>query len=292
MHRAPGTPSAGRNRRPGEPDRRALDAMANAASRAHRSNEPPVIDLGNEETGTRRLVARSTAGTAPRPGAAGSAMGSVPGPPIAPRAGRRADGTRRPVVGATKTSDWRTRWGLDARRTRALLTTVAAAVLVIVVAGIALGLALRSPARPATSRTGASRRPPASHHGNGTRTGTGAAKTPTPGKSTGTTGAAAPTTTTAPPATAPPAPTGAPRLSAVSPSSGGPGRTVVVSGTGLVSSNGEVVAYFGGSAAPTSCSTQTSCTVSVPGLGTGPSRVPLTIVTAKGRSNSLAFSYG
>jgi hypothetical protein len=89
----------------------------------------------------------------------------------------------------------------------------------------------------------------------------------------------------------PPASASAPRISSASPSSGAAGQIVVVDGSGLYSSTGQVVAYFGGASAPTSCSSQTSCTVTVPDLGTGPSTVPLTIVTTQGRSNALTFAY-
>lgn len=336
MHRAPGTSSAPRNVRGGEPSRRALDAMASAARRAQRADgKPPVIDQGNQETGVRRLVARSTrtsdtrrlvartttSGDAQR---AAAPMPTGPGhlPPV-PRVppvpadphgsawthagadpGVRAPGARPPSRWsewrAARWAEWsdrrgigRARWTRDSRPTRTLLSTGAVAILIVAVAGIGLALALRSPANPATSRTGAARRPSVSH-----RSATLPAKgSKTGGKAThgkeGTKGGPPPTTptTTSPTTSVTPAPTGAPRLSSASPSSGAAGQTVVVDGSGLFSSNGEVLAYFGGTDAPTSCSSQTSCTVTVPDLGAGPTTVPLTIVTSRGRSNALRFSY-
>ncbi|HVC15466.1 MAG TPA: IPT/TIG domain-containing protein [Acidimicrobiales bacterium] len=167
-------------------------------------------------------------------------------------------------------------------------------ILVIAGAGIALGLALRSPTRPATSRSGAAR-PTTSQRGtagqrskdNGTTRAPGGSSAPS--ITSPPTASSSPTTTPPPPPA--PAPTGAPRLTSAYPSGGHAGQTVVVDGSGLFSSNGHVVAYFGGAAAPTSCSSQTSCTVTVPDLGSGRAPVRLTIVTATGRSNPLTFSY-
>ena len=95
------------------------------------------------------------------------------------------------------------------------------------------------------------------------------------------------TTTTSPAAAA----ASGPRLSSINPSSGTAGQTVVISGTDLYSSNGEVVAYFGTTSAPTSCSSTTSCSATVPDLGSGSASTTVTIRTASGTSNGLAFSY-
>jgi hypothetical protein len=67
---------------------------------------------------------------------------------------------------------------------------------------------------------------------------------------------------------------------------------VVVSGVNLISADGQILARFNGAAAPTRCPTQTSCTVTVPSMGAGPSSVTLTVTTAAGTSNALTFSYG
>ncbi len=74
------------------------------------------------------------------------------------------------------------------------------------------------------------------------------------------------------------------------PASGGAGQTVRVTGSGLYSANGTITAYVGGAAAPTSCPSQTSCTVTVPNLG-GPRHTTLFIATPSGSSNGVAFDY-
>jgi hypothetical protein len=82
------------------------------------------------------------------------------------------------------------------------------------------------------------------------------------------------------------------QISSLSPSSGGPGQTVVIAGSGLMSSNGQIIATFDGQTAPTDCPQQSSCTVTVPTLNpppTGP--VTVIVTTAAGASNSLRFTY-
>ncbi len=102
---------------------------------------------------------------------------------------------------------------------------------------------------------------------------------------------------TAPAAAAAPAPAAAtpgagPELSSMTPGHGTAGQTVVVSGTNLISSDGQVLARFNGEAAGTSCSTPTSCTLTVPAIGGARSTVTVTVTTAAGTSNTLTFSYG
>jgi len=101
-------------------------------------------------------------------------------------------------------------------------------------------------------------------------------------------------TTTAPTTTAPRTPVAGsvPEITALTPSSGAVGQSVVISGTGLFSSDGHVQAFFGGKQAPTSCPSQSSCTVMVPVLS-GPARpVPFTVTTEMGTSNTMSFYYG
>jgi hypothetical protein len=293
MDRARTTAPAPRDGWPGEPDRRALAAMANASRRARRSadgvvppSEESVTD-GIDETGSRKLVARTTSAgrrqhvvrqsTASPPTASPSspmAPPPLPPPPMPPpvrRAGRRSLGRPR---GRT---DFASRWGLDDHRTRALLAAALGAVVVLAAVGIGLGVGLRSPANPASSRLGAAHRPSASHRGTAGGSGSNASATSPP--------------STAPAPAAAPATPGGPRIASVSPDAGAAGQTVVVDGSGLFSSDGQVDAYFNGSAAGTSCTSQTSCTVTVPDLGSGPATVNLTVVTASGRSNALRFSY-
>jgi hypothetical protein len=83
----------------------------------------------------------------------------------------------------------------------------------------------------------------------------------------------------------------APLLSSLSPSTGGSGQQVTVSGTDLLSADGEIVAHFGGQAAATSCPSQTMCLVTVPPLSGSPRSVPVSITTDAGTSRTLTFDY-
>jgi len=80
-------------------------------------------------------------------------------------------------------------------------------------------------------------------------------------------------------------------VSSVSPDAGAPGQTVAVTGNGFYSTNGQITAELGGQAAPVSCPSETSCTVTVPNLGSAPQQVTLMILTTGGASNSVAFTY-
>ena len=284
------------------------------------------VDPGNEETGERRLVARSTLGRRD-PSAPMSAA-----PPERPsRSGRGAGGSIVPDVDRAAPAAWMTRpLRRSSPRMRKMLVAAVVAAVVAAGAGIALGMTRRSPTRTAASRAAAGRHSSSSlHHDTAARTATsGSSKksphstggatvvapatttpatttqaTTTPATTTPVTTTPATTTpatttpvtttpaTTTPATTTPATTTGVPKLSSASPSSGAAGQTVVVDGSALYSSTGEVVAYFGSASAPTSCTSQTSCTITVPDLGTSPSTVPLTIVTSQGRSNALTFAY-
>ena len=269
------------------------------------------VDPGNEETGERRLVARSTLGRRD-PSAPMSAA-----PPERPsRSGRGAGGSIVPDVDRAAPAAWMTRpLRRSSPRMRKMLVAAVVAAVVAAGAGIALGMTRRSPTRTAASRAAAGRHSSSSpHHDTAARTATsGSSKksphstggatvvapaTTTPATTTPATTTPATTTpvtttpaTTTPATTTPATTTGVPKLSSASPSSGAAGQTVVVDGSALYSSTGEVVAYFGSASAPTSCTSQTSCTITVPDLGTSPSTVPLTIVTSQGRSNALTFAY-
>ena len=261
------------------------------------------VDRGNDDTGERRLVARATLGrrdpSATAPPARRSQSSRGTGGPMAPDVDRAAPAA------------WQTRRrSPSSPRMRKMLVAAVIVAAVVAGAGIALGMALRSPTKTAATGAGANRHSSSTpQHGTVPR----AAPSGSSGKSlhttAGATGVAPATTvpattvppttvppttvpaTTVPPTTVPTASAGVPKLSSASPSAGAAGQTVVISGSGLYSSTGQVVAYFGGSSAPTSCSSQTSCTVTVPDLGTSPSTVPLTIVTTQGRSNALTFAY-
>lgn len=119
---------------------------------------------------------------------------------------------------------------------------------------------------------------------------------PAPSSTTPATQAPAPPTTV--PTTAPPPPPlpqatspAAPQLTAISPAGGAPGQVVKVFGANLISSNGIVVASFNGQLTRTDCPVTTACDVTVPSLGPTPGTAIVTVTTAQGRSNGLAFSY-
>ncbi|MGH8979943.1 MAG: IPT/TIG domain-containing protein [Acidimicrobiales bacterium] len=80
-------------------------------------------------------------------------------------------------------------------------------------------------------------------------------------------------------------------LSTVAPDAGAAGQTVVATGHGLYSADGIITATVGGETAPTSCSSETSCTITVPDLGPTPKQVTVTITTAAGMSNAVTFRY-
>ncbi len=299
MDRGPRTRPEVRERRAGEPHSRALAAMASAASRARESSNASEWTDGDEETGSRRLIARSTTSAPPRNVTRTSPARSGGGP-----AGTRAPAHRPVADGTAGRDEWGTRWRLgrswlDDRRMRSVLVTVTIGVLVLAVVGLALGLALRTtPSKTTPSKTTGGRSG-AGGAGHTTGTGghtTGTASGTTPGVSDqhprSTSHATAPKKKTSTSTTTAPAPAGAaPHLLSVSPASGAAGETVVVHGSGLFSGNGQVLAYFNGRDAPTSCATQSSCSVTVPDLGALPSAMHLTVVTASGTSNALTFSY-
>jgi hypothetical protein len=66
----------------------------------------------------------------------------------------------------------------------------------------------------------------------------------------------------------------------------------MISGTNLVSADGQILARFNGAVAPTRCPARTSCSVTVPGNSSPASTVSVTVTTAAGTSNALTFSYG
>jgi hypothetical protein len=82
-----------------------------------------------------------------------------------------------------------------------------------------------------------------------------------------------------------------PVVTSLSPSKGGPGQAVTVSGAHFMSADGQIVAEFAGVAAATDCPVQTSCTVVVPTLPGAPRSVRLTITSEAGTSSGVAFTY-
>lgn len=81
-----------------------------------------------------------------------------------------------------------------------------------------------------------------------------------------------------------------PTISALSPNSGTAGTVVTITGSGLVSPDGQITAYFGSTAAPTTCASGSTCTTTVPSGSPGPETV--TVQTASGTSDGLTFTYG
>jgi uncharacterized membrane protein len=80
-------------------------------------------------------------------------------------------------------------------------------------------------------------------------------------------------------------------LTSLSPSGGAAGQTLVLSGANFLSSDGQIVARFGGQVTATSCPDQHTCSVTVPPWTGPPGSVPVTITTAAGTSNALNFAY-
>jgi hypothetical protein len=171
----------------------------------------------------------------------------------------------------------RSRPGDRRQRDRRLIVSigVVAVALVLVTAGLIGSLASHGTADPTSSAIGAPT----------------TVRPATPSTSTSTSPSTTPTPSTAAGAGAAPGP-GTPVLSSLAPATGVPGQSVVVSGANLLSSDGQIVARFGGQVAPTDCPAPSSCTVTVPSATGPPTAIPVTITTSSGTSNPLTFAYG
>jgi hypothetical protein len=105
----------------------------------------------------------------------------------------------------------------------------------------------------------------------------------------------APTTTTSTPSTiapAEPARSGSPVLSALEPDAGQPGDVITVTGSGLMSADGLIVAMFGQAQTRIVCPTQTTCRMTVPPQPPQSSgTVEVTVTTRSGSSNAMGFRY-
>jgi len=111
------------------------------------------------------------------------------------------------------------------------------------------------------------------------------------------------TTTTARRGTTVPVPTtstsvkagasGKPVLVSISPSAGGPGQVVTLTGKGFFSHNGLIVVTFGPAQAPVRCPTESVCRATVPArpARTPPGSVMVTLKTQTGVSNGVTFDY-
>lgn len=196
----------------------------------------------------------------------------------------------------SRSGGWGREWLRGWRAEPLLVGAVVGAVVVVVLGSVAAGLALSSGSQPGAHAAGLHR--PARPSG---ATGRHSHPAKSPAPSAGPATSLPPATSGSTPSQAPgspattatsgTAPAGGPQISSISPGSGAAGQSIVLSGTGLFSSSGVVTAYFGGMAAPTSCPSQSSCTVTVPDLGPSPSPVAVTLVTSSGRSNPVTFSY-
>ncbi|MGH9108899.1 MAG: IPT/TIG domain-containing protein [Acidimicrobiales bacterium] len=315
-----------------DPDQRALGAIAEAVRRAREKVDRPATESAPSSTevgdpvagdvrevrpvtapavpatGTTRLLASSRQVEEARPplqapAPSGRFVGTIGDPPVPDPAGPGdAGGAPGRVVApepyATGAGRLSERWPFIASRpskkvvgSAAVVVAVALAVALVIafsVGGTGPGArpAHRSAAR-AGSRTAGGPSPGGRSGVATTPATTGAPATTVPPASTATTVPPATTATTAPPPAGP-----APQITSISPSAGGPGQSVVVSGSGLFSSDGHVTAFIGGTSAPTACPSQASCTVTVPDLGASAGPVPLTITTAGGTSNAVPFGYG
>ncbi len=167
---------------------------------------------------------------------------------------------------------------------RWLFAGVAAAAVLVVAAAIALAVSLSGNPRPGPpgATTAAAPHTPSVPRSSarGTKGGHSASGT-----------SARTTTTTAPSTPTPTGPVGAPVISSLSPSNGSAGEGVQITGANFLSSDGQIVATFNGQVAPTSCTAENTCTVTVPPpSGSSPARVSIT--TASGTSNAVTFTYG
>ncbi len=232
---------------------RALVAMAEAARRAREASDPTGV-VGSEEP---IVVARGSEA----PPAATSPQADEPARDV-----RQGRGLRAAVLSV------------------ALLVLLAATVLAITLA------TRESPVSPPVNARAAPGRPARSPGHSSRPAPTGRRSTPT---SSAPLPSSVPPTSSAPPtSTVPAAGGGVPVLSALSPSTGVAGQTVVISGANFISADGVVQARFGGQLAPTACPVQTSCTVTVPAMTGSPASVPVTVTTDGGTSNPLTFTFG
>ena len=171
------------------------------------------------------------------------------------------------------------------RRLRRAIAVVAAATGIVVAALIGSVLA-NDTTTPATS---ANQRPSAGS--------TQPAVTVPPTDATTTTTVVSTASTPPPPATTTPgaagpqahAAVGPPVLMNLRPSSGMPGQSVEVSGSGFLSPSGRIIATVGGRTASVRCPDQTTCTVRIPLRPRRRSADPVVVITDRGSSNPLAF---
>ena len=93
------------------------------------------------------------------------------------------------------------------------------------------------------------------------------------------------TTTSAPTSSSGPVPT----IDAIQPDHAAPGQAITISGSGIISSNGSIAAFFGTEIASTRCPSESTCNVIVPSRPAGSAVVRVRLRTANGYSNSMTF---
>ncbi len=173
-------------------------------------------------------------------------------------------------------------------RHRVVVAVIVVSVAIVVTSGLEAGLRLTASSTRTVPPAAGTRTPPGHSGPSGQRTASGTAGTAARAGAASSALNGARAGGSSPAAQA--AGLGTLHVSSVSPSKAGVGQTVTVSGSGLYSSSGSVVAYLGGTPASTSCSSQSSCTATIPDLGV-PHRTTLSIRTAGGTSNHVAFDY-
>jgi hypothetical protein len=169
----------------------------------------------------------------------------------------------------------------------ALLIAIAVVVLVPVLAG-------GPSSKPASAGSSAPAHRPAHPHSTGSPNSSGAVPAASTPALTPSTVPSPPVTAQAPTTTPAPVPnpaSGVPVITSLAPASGSPGQQIVVVGNNFLSSSGQIVGAFNGQAAPTSCPTQGTCTLTVPAPPGGPA-AQVTITTSTGTSNAVTFTYG
>ncbi len=242
---------------PGTPGQRALGAMESAVRRARESaGAPPLatppLSMAQAPTRPDEAAPRQDGRRPPAP-----SLDARPAPP-------RGEAPSPPV-----------------RPDRWLISAVITVAVLVVAAAIALTVSLSGNSAP-TSSTASPPGPSSTvpSHTPSTPTGSGGARAVAPSPSASTT-----TTST----TLSVAPAGPPVISGLSPASGSPGQSVMVSGANFLSTNGQIVATFNGQVAPTDCPAQNSCTVTVPSSNAPSAQVVIT--TPGGASNGETFTY-
>jgi hypothetical protein len=239
-----------------------------------RTGDVRPVSPGARALGAMELAARRARAT--REGVTATHDPPTPAAPAPPSAGDPLETERE----AQRASGNRTITTVPPERWLAVAVGVAA--LLVVAAAIALVISLS-----ANSNAGPVAAPPAGHattqsnRAGGAAVGHAAPPTSAP--------AVRQTTSTLPSLGTP---GGAPVISSLSPPGGAGGQTIQVAGSNFLSSDGQIVATFAGQVAPTSCPSQTTCTVTVPSLSAPPGPVPVVITTSAGTSNAVTFTYG